>query len=73
MLDDPDALAALDAHLQREARYAATGRRNSRARALVPYDALVDAGHLPLMTAFWATKEGPDAYAAAVTRRARLV
>ncbi len=73
MLDRPDGLEALDAHLQREARYAATGLRTGRARRLVPYRALVEAGHLPLVAAYWAGREGPDGYDALVTRRARLV
>jgi hypothetical protein len=69
MLHGPDALAGLDAHIQREARYAATGRRNARARALVPYAALAAAGHVPLVTAFWANAEGPAAYDRLLTRR----
>lgn len=72
MLDGPQGLAALDAHVQREARYAATGRRNPRTRRRVPYDALVTAGHVPLVTAFWAAREGPAAYDELVRRRAGL-
>jgi RNA-directed DNA polymerase len=72
MLDGPAGLAALDAHVQREARYAATGRRNARARHDIPYLSLVAAGHVPLVTAFWAVREGPAAYAALVSRRAGL-
>ncbi|MDQ4069658.1 MAG: reverse transcriptase domain-containing protein [Actinomycetota bacterium] len=72
MLDGPDGLEALDAHLQREARYAATGRRTGRARRLAPYEALVEAGHLPLVTAFWAVREGRASYDALVARRAGL-
>ncbi|MDQ2827241.1 MAG: reverse transcriptase domain-containing protein [Actinomycetota bacterium] len=71
MLGGPDGLHALDAHLQREARYAATGGRTARSRTLVPYSALVDAGHLPLVAAYWAVEEGPAAYDALVTRRTR--
>ena len=73
MLDRPEGLESLDAHLQREARYAGTGRRTARARRLVPYEALVDAGHVPLVTAFWAVKQGATTYERLVTRRARLV
>jgi hypothetical protein len=69
MLDRPDALAGLDAHVQREARYAATGRRNGRARALVPYAMLAEAGYLPLVTAFWAQREGAAAYDQLLTAR----
>lgn len=72
MLGGPDGLPALDAHLQREARYAATGGRTARSRTLVPYPVLVDAGHLPLVAAYWAVHEGPAAYDALVTRRTRL-
>jgi hypothetical protein len=69
MLDRPDALAGLDAHVQREARYATTGRRNGRARALVPYSMLAEAGLLPLVTAYWAQREGAAAYDQLVTTR----
>lgn len=72
MLDGAGGLAALDAHVQREARYAATGRRTARTRRLVPYEALVAAGHVPLVTAFWAVREGPAAYEELVSRRAGL-
>ena len=72
MLDAPDGLVALDAHVQREARYAATGRRNARTRRTVPYETLVAAGHVPLVTAFWAVREGPAAYEDLVSRRAGL-
>ncbi|MGI8984104.1 MAG: reverse transcriptase domain-containing protein [Acidimicrobiales bacterium] len=72
MLHGADGLAALDAHIQREARYAATGRRTARSRRLVPYDALVAAGHLPLVTAFWAGREGPEAYQELIDRRAGM-
>ncbi len=72
MLDGPDCLDTLDAHLQREARYAATGSRTARSRTLVPYQSLVDAGHLPLVPAYWAVQEGPAAYEALVARRTRL-
>jgi RNA-directed DNA polymerase len=73
MLNSPDDLHPLDAHVQREARYAATGRRTERARRLLPYPALVEAGHLPLVPAFWTLhEEGVPAYDALVARRARL-
>ena len=71
LLDRPDDLAALDAHVQREARYAATGRRTAAARRLFDYPSLVEAGHLPLVHAFWALQEGPAAYEALVARRTR--
>ncbi|HEX6596520.1 MAG TPA: reverse transcriptase domain-containing protein [Acidimicrobiales bacterium] len=69
MLDSPDRLAPLDAHVQREARYAATGRRTARTRRTLPYAALVDAGHLPLVPAYWALRDGVAAYEALVARR----
>ena len=71
MLHRADALERLDAHVQREARFAATGRRTARARTLVPYSALTEAGYLPLVTAFWATVEGPATYARLIDRRTR--
>jgi hypothetical protein len=71
MLHRADALERLDAHIQREVRYAATGRRNDRARKLVPYSALTEAGYLPLVAAYWATVEGPAAYEHLVTHRTR--
>jgi hypothetical protein len=73
MLDRPDGLGPLDEHVQREARYAATGRRTARARRLVDYPSLVAAGHLPLVHAFWALHQGPDTYDALVARRTRRV
>jgi RNA-directed DNA polymerase len=72
MLDRPDGLDHLDAHLQREARYAATGRRTARARRALPYAALVEAGHLPLVPAYWALRDGPAAFETLVARRTGL-
>jgi RNA-directed DNA polymerase len=72
MIDGPEGLQILDEHVQREARYVATGRRTARTRRTVPYDALVGAGHVPLVTAYWAMDEGPATYEALVARRARL-
>ena len=72
MLDHPHGLERLDHHLQREVRYAATGRRTPRARGLVPYSVLSDAGHLPLVAAFWAAQDGTAAYDALVARRTGL-
>jgi len=73
MLGGPTGLAALDEHVQREARFTATGRRTARTRRTVGYDALVDAGHVPLVTAYWAMRQGPATYEGLVTRRARLI
>ena len=72
LLDGADQLAPLDEHVRREARYATTGRRTARARRLVPYPALVEAGHLPLVAAFWAMRQGTSAYDALTARRAGL-
>lgn len=72
MLDRPDGLAELDAHVQREARYAATGRRTPRTKSTVPYAELLDAGHVPLVTAYWAMNESVAAYDALIARRAGL-
>jgi hypothetical protein len=72
MLHRPDGLGALDQHVQREARYAATGRRTERTRALIPYPALVEAGHLPLVTAFWAIHHESPTYETLVSRRTGL-
>ncbi len=69
LLSRPEGLDALDAHVQREARYAATGVRTGRARKVVPYAALTGAGHLPLVPAYWAVRDGPTAYEALVARR----
>jgi hypothetical protein len=71
MLDRPDGLASLDAHARREGRYAATGRRTARMRGRWPHEVLIDAGHLPLVSAFWAMREGA-AYDALVGRRTGL-
>jgi hypothetical protein len=72
MLDGAGRLAVLDAHVQREARYAATGRRTASTRAALPYAALTDAGHLPLVAAHWAWRRGPGAYEDLVARRTGL-
>jgi hypothetical protein len=72
MLHRPDGLGALDQHVQREARYAATGRRTGRSRALVPYAALVEAGHLPLVAAFWAMHRDDASYETLVASRTGL-
>ena len=72
MLLGPDGLGRLDEHVQREARFAATGRRTARARRLVPYPVLAGAGHLPLVAAYWAMREGPASYEGLVARRTGL-
>ncbi len=72
LLDRPDGLPGLDGHVQREARYAATGRRTARARQVVPHPALTEAGLLPLVAAYWALREDPQGYDRLVTRRTRL-
>jgi RNA-directed DNA polymerase len=72
LLDRPDGLEALDAHVQREARYAATGRRTERARQLVPYEALTEAGLLPLVSAYWVLHREPGTYDRLVVRRTGL-
>ena len=72
LLGGPGQLTALDQHVQREARYAATGRRTPSTRRLVPYPALVEAGHLPLVAAYWAMREGGGAYEGLVTGRTGL-
>jgi hypothetical protein len=72
VLGGADGLANLDAHVQREARYAATGKRTASAQRRIPYDALVDAGHLPLVSAYWAARDGSSAYDALVARRTGL-
>jgi hypothetical protein len=72
LLTGPGDLEGLDVHVQREARYAATGRRRMSTRRAVPYADLVGAGHLPLVAAFWALRDGPGGYAALVSRRTGL-
>ena len=72
LLHRTDTLARLDSHVQREARFAATGRRTASARQRVPYDALVEAGYLPLRTAYWAVHDGPAAYETLLARRTGL-
>lgn len=72
MLGRDDRLAALDAHVQREARFAATGRRRASTRSQVPYSALTDAGYVPLVSAYWAWQEGPTVYEEMVRRRTGL-
>jgi hypothetical protein len=72
VLSSANQLASLDAHLQREARYAATGRRTASALSQVPYDALLEAGHLPLVSAYWAARDGAAVYESLVARRTGL-
>ncbi len=72
LLDHADGLDALDSHVQREARYAATGLRTDRARRLVPYEALTEAGLLPLVSAYWALHREPERYDGLVARRTGL-
>ena len=72
MLGGADGLEVLDAHVQREARYAATGRRTAAARRSVPYSALLDAGYLPLVSAYWAMHGDRQDYDDLVTRRTGL-
>jgi Reverse transcriptase (RNA-dependent DNA polymerase) len=69
LLGAPDELRSLDHHVAREIRYAATGRRIASARRLVPYAVLIDAGYLPLVSAFWAMRDGISTYDTLVTRR----
>ena len=72
MLSQPDGLQPLDEHAQREARYAATGRRTARTMQLLPYSTLVHAGYLPLVSGFWAIQQHRAAYEALVSRRTGL-
>jgi len=69
VLGRADGLEHLDARVQRECRYAATGTRRARGHDVVPYATLRDAGYLPLVAAYWSAREGPEAYDALVTRR----
>jgi hypothetical protein len=70
MLNDAHALERLDSHVQREVRYAATGRRTPSTRKRVPYQVLHNVGYLPLVAAFWAMQQGTAIYDALVARRA---
>ena len=72
LLGGPGQLPALDEHVRREARYAATGRRTAGARRAIPYADLAEAGHLPLVAAYWAVREGGGACEALVARRTGL-
>lgn len=62
MLTTDRTLSRLDAHVQREARFATTGRRTASTRSAVPYLALTEAGYLPLVSAYWARRDGVDTY-----------
>jgi hypothetical protein len=72
MLSGPEGLGDLDRHMQREARFVATGRRTGRARHDVPYASIVEAGHLPLLAAFWAMRLDFSSYDSLVSRRTGL-
>jgi hypothetical protein len=69
ILDDHDALARLDAHIGREVRYAATGRRTAGTRRAVPHSLLLEHGYVPLVAAFWAMQRGAQEYDALIARR----
>jgi hypothetical protein len=72
LLDSPDALAELDDHVRREARYVATGRRTARTKRLLPHSVLMEAGHFPLVTAYWAMRRERSTYDALIARRTGL-
>jgi hypothetical protein len=72
VLDRADALEHLDGRVQRECRYAAVGHRRARSRATVPYAMLRDAGYLPLVAAYWATRDGRASYDSLIARRMAL-
>jgi RNA-directed DNA polymerase len=72
MLNGPAGLHPLDHHVQREARFVATGRRTPRTRGLIPYSSLVDAGHLPLVTAYWALHDDAVSFGPLVAARTGL-
>jgi hypothetical protein len=72
MLDGPRGLDRLDHHIQREVRYAATGRRTAETHRRVPYQRLIDAGYLPLVAAFWELRQRSGAYDALVRCRTGL-
>jgi hypothetical protein len=69
LLTTPAQLAPLDAYVQREVRWAASGSRRQRARSLVPYAALRDCGYLPLVSAYHAYRRRPAGFTAFVEER----
>jgi hypothetical protein len=68
MLSADTSLRRLDAVIQEQARFAATGRHERRNRRLVPYPALTAAGYIPLVSAFHTYRRGPTAYEALLDR-----
>ena len=72
LLDCPDDLPGVDGHVQREARYAASGRRTTHARTRFPYSALVEAGYYPVHSAYWAWRRTPAEFEEVVARRTGL-
>ena len=63
LLTTSDQLGELDAVIQQSVRWAACGSRRARARALVPYSVLHEAGYLPLLSAFHAYRHDPATFA----------
>ena len=64
-----DQLRPLDAFIQEQVRYAATGTRRVRARKILPYVTLRESGYIPLITAYHARRSNRGA---AIGRRAEV-
>ena len=71
LLDSEMALRALDAVVQEQLRFAVTGRHERRNRGAVSYPQLVEAGYLPLVTAYRAYRRGLVDFERLLERRIR--
>lgn len=58
LLTTPAQLRELDQYVQTEMRWAAAGHRRPRARSVVPYRMLRDAGYRPLVSAYYEYRRG---------------
>jgi RNA-directed DNA polymerase len=70
LLSSTSTLAWLDAVIQEQLRFAATGRHERRNLRLVPYSDLVRAGYVPLVSAYHAFRTSWRAYRSLLDRRA---
>jgi hypothetical protein len=69
LLTTDASLVELDAHIQHRLRFAATGSHRARARKTIGHDELRAAGYVPLVSAYWAYRRGPAAYAEMLAAR----
>lgn len=70
VLTEATTLSELDRLVQDKIRFAATGSHRAHANRALSYEALTEAGYIPLVSAYWAFRDSPEAYAEMIARRA---